>query len=275
MNNEDRSFTDAHMHLQDPRFDGARPAIVKAMLDAGVWRWAINATNEDDWPRVAELDIEYAEAEVCFGIHPWHVKSRREGWLERLRDILIDNRWAGVGEIGLDKWIRDHDLDDQEKVFRAQLELAVELNRPAMIHCLKCFGRMRDVLTDMKLPNGFRFLLHSYGGPKEMVEEFADLGAMFSFSGYFLEDRKADTREAFAAVPLDRLLIETDAPDMLLPAELEAVPLTAKADGKRINHPANLPVIYREVAKLRNLDETILMRQVAINFGWLFLECGK
>lgn len=271
----DRFFVDAHLHLQDERLYGIRDRVVEEMLQAGVARWVINGTKEDDWGRVAELAREHTEAVACFGLHPWQVKSRTPGWLERLREFLVTDPDAGVGEIGLDKWIRDHDLDDQEKVFRAQLELAVELDRPAMIHCLKCFGRLRDVLADTGLPDDYRFLLHSYGGPKALVEEFAELGAMFSFSGYFLEQRKTDTRDAFAAVPIDRLLIESDAPDMLLPTDLESIPLKSEADGdgdgKRLNHPANLPVIYREVAKLRNLDESELIRQVATNFDRLFV----
>jgi TatD DNase family protein len=271
MENADRFFVDAHLHLQDERLDPYREKIIDDLRAAGISRWVVNGTCEDDWEAVAQLAEKYPEVIPCFGLHPWKIKDRSEQWRERLCNYLERFPEAGIGEIGLDKWIRDHDLEDQELVLRDQLEFAVEYDRPTMVHCLRCFGTLRDLFVDFRnasgFPEEFHFLLHSYGGPKEMVEEFARLGAWFSFSGYFMEERKADTREAFAAVPLDRLLIETDAPDMPLPADLEAISLTTEEEGMRLNHPANLPIIYREVAKLRKLDNTSLMRQVAINFS--------
>ena len=275
------TYLDAHLHLQDERLAPHRENIVSCLRAAGISRWVVNGTCEDDWEAVAQLAEANSEVIPCFGLHPWKIENRSDQWRERLCGYLERFPEAGVGEIGLDKWIRDHDLEDQQWLAREQLEFAVEYDRPAMIHCLRCFGTLRDLLVDLRsasgFPDDFRFLLHSYGGPKEMVEGFAELGAYFSFSGYFLEERKADTRKAFAAVPIDRLLIETDAPDMPPPIDLEALPLTAEADadGKRLNHPANLPVIYRQVAKLRNLDEIDFMRQVAMNFAGLFAQRGE
>ena len=103
-----------------------------------------------------------------------------------------------------------------------------------------------------------------------MVEAFTELGAYFSFSGYFLEQRKAVTREAFAKVPIDRLLIETDAPDMPLPEVLVAHQLPTEQSSERLNHPANLPVIYQQVAELRGVEENELTKQIASNFSALF-----
>lgn len=269
----DAPYLDAHLHLQDERLAAHLDQIVGALRAAGISRWVVNATCEADWPAVARLAEDYAEVVPCFGLHPWKVKQRSEQWRKHLRQYLERFANAGVGEIGLDKWIRGHDLKDQSGVLRDQLEMAVEYDRPAMIHCLRCFGTLRNLLVDLRSARGFpgdlRYLLHSYGGPKEMVEEFAQLGGYFSFSGYFLEPRKTDTRKAFAEVPIDRLLIESDAPDMLLPIDLQAISLAADTDGTRLNHPANVPVIYRELAKLRKVDESCLARQVAVNFSSL------
>jgi TatD DNase family protein len=263
---------DAHLHLQDERLTPCRTQVIDDLRAAGIQRWVVNGTCEADWEAVAQLANEYPEVLPCFGLHPWQTKGRSEHWQAQLLDYLEKYPHAGVGEIGLDKWIRGYDLDDQEIVFRAQLELAVELQRPAMIHCLKCHGRLLEVLKDSNLPADYRFLLHSYGGPQEMVADFAKLGAMFSFSGYFLEERKAATRDAFAAVPIERLLIETDAPDMPLPEALLTATLPSNAGSKRLNHPANLPVIYLEMAKLCKLDENTVVQQVALNFGKLFRD---
>src|SRR5690606_11232155 len=116
--------------------------------------------------------------------------------------------------------IENPDLPAQEEVFVRQLELAAERNVPATIHCLKAWGRLNEILRAEKRP-ACGFLLHSYGGPAEMVRGFAGLGAFFSISGHFANERKSRQRETFRSVPLDRLLIETDAPDMPLPGELD------------------------------------------------------
>ena len=270
----DPPLIDAHLHLQDERLAPRLEKIIADLRAAGITRWVVNGTCEDDWKAVAQLAESYPEVLPCFGLHPWKIKERSDLWRERLREYLERFPDAGVGEVGLDKWIRDHDLEDQGMVLRDQLELAAELDRPAMIHCLRCFGTLRDLLVDFRnasdTPEHFRFLLHSYGGPREMVAEFAELGAWFSFSGYFLEERKAATREAFSDVPPERLLVESDAPDMPLPADLEAVVLEPQPGSRRVNHPANLPAIYRELAKLRGVDESALRRRTANNLDTLF-----
>ena len=113
------------------------------------------------------------------------------------------------------------------------------------------------------------FLLHSYGGSAEMIEPLAKLGASFSFPGYYMREAKGRQREAFIQVPPDRLLIETDAPDQLLPEELQEHMLN-DSEGNPINHPANLGAVYRFVAKM--LDEPLekLEARVEENFLRLF-----
>jgi TatD DNase family protein len=114
------------------------------------------------------------------------------------------------------------------------------------------------------------FLLHSYGGPVEMVAPLAALGAYFSFPGYYLHARKTRQRETFKRVPADRLLLETDAPDQPLPDQWVRYPLMDDNRGKPVNHPANLGVIYEKVAEW--LDEPVesLALRIEANFRRLF-----
>src|SRR6185503_12166563 len=109
------------------------------------------------------------------------------------------------------------------------------------------------------------FVLHSFGGPVEMVPAFAKLGAYFSFPGYFLHERKLRQRETFKQVPPDRLLIETDAPDQHLPEDKILHPLVG-ADGKPLNHPANLPAVYSGLAEFLGKNEAALTARVEENF---------
>jgi TatD DNase family protein len=169
----------------------------------------------------------------------------------------------------LDRWVKNHDLEQQQEVFVWQLRLAAERNLPVSIHCLQAWGTLLDVLRAEPRP-ACGFVLHSYGGSAELVAPLTELGAYFSLPGYFAHERKTRQRETFRLVPADRLLIETDAPDQLLPPERVQYPLTDAASGKPINHPANLGAVYRFAAELRHEPLDTLVKTVEENFQRLF-----
>jgi len=260
---------DAHNHLQDTRFDGRAAEVLALARTEGLVRMVVNGSCEEDWPSVLELARTHAEIIPSFGLHPWYVKERTGGWLETLRDFL-DRAPAAVGEIGLDRWIEGFDLPAQEEVFTAQMRVAAERNLPASIHCLKAWGRLYDLLKAGPRPER-GFVLHSFGGPVEMIKPLADLGAYFSLPGYFAHERKIRQREAFRRVPEDRLLIETDAPDQPLPDE-RVKHFVVAPDGKPINHPANIVAVYGFAAELlgRRLED--LAAGVEENFLRIFGE---
>lgn len=259
---------DAHNHLHDARLLPHRPAIFAALARLGVTRAVVNGTREDDWPAVAALAREHPWVTPSFGLHPWHVATRAPRWLARLRENLDALPRAAIGEIGLDRWITGHDPEVQSEVFTAQLALAAERNLPVTIHCLRAWGSLWDILRTHPLP-ARGFLLHAYGGPEEMVRGFAQRGAYFSFNAYFLHDRKAAQRAVFQHLPPDRLLIETDAPDLRPPDDHNAHPLHDPT-GAPLNHPANLALAYSALAQLRGLSLDTLSAQVAQNFARLF-----
>ena len=247
-------FFDAHNHLQALRFGGRQAELLAECPD--VARMVVNGCCEEDWPAVAALAEAHRQVLPSFGYHPWCIHERS------------DAHPAAVGEIGLDRWKEGLNYEGQEDVFVTQLRIAAERNLPASIHCLKAWGRILELLQEGPIPER-GFLLHSYGGPTEMVQAFAQLGAYFSFPGYFLRAAKGRHREAFKSVPADRLLIETDAPDQRLPDALNAYPLTDSA-GEPMNHPANLPVVYQGVAKILETPLVALAEQVEDNFERLF-----
>jgi TatD DNase family protein len=203
-----------------------------------------------------------------FGYHPWYVMERSPDWQAALLRHL-DAVPSAVGEVGLDRWVKDYDLEQQQEVFVWQLRLAAERSLPVSIHCLQAWGPLLDTLRAEPRPS-CGFLLHSYGGAPELVAPLAELGAYFSLPGYFAHERKTRQREAFRQVPRERLLIETDAPDQLLPPERVQYPLTDPTSGKAINHPANLGAVYRFAAELRDEPLEALARKVEENFQRLF-----
>ena len=259
---------DAHNHLQDPRLGSDVASLVATAAQEGVVRMVVNGSCEEDWPDVLALARKHAEVIPSFGYHPWYVKERTPGW----RDVLtraLDEVPSAIGEIGLDRWIKDHDLPAQEEVFVWQLRLAAERELPVSIHCLQAWGRMLELLQASPRP-ACGFLLHSYGGPPEMIPPLAKLGAYFSLPGYFAHERKERQRETFRHVPPARLLIETDAPDQLLPEERSRYPLTDPASGKPVNHPANLRAVYDFAAELFGEPVEQLAVRVEQNFRQLF-----
>ena len=259
---------DAHNHLQDERFGGRQQELAAASWSEGVQRMVVNGSGEADWPAVLALARSCPRILPSFGCHPWYVGERSADWRKNLVQFL-EAMPSAIGEIGLDRWKPDLAYDDQEEVFATQLRLAAERNLPVSIHCLQAWGRLFDLLRDNpRPPRGF--LLHSFGGPREMVPAFAKLGAYFSLPGYFAHDRKVRQRETFRHVPPDRLLIETDAPDQSLPLALNAHPLLDARTGQPLNHPANLGAVYRFAAGLFGEQVEPLAARVEENFRRLF-----
>lgn len=262
---------DAHNHLQDERFEGRQHALIEEARHAGVVRMVVNGSCVDDWPAVARLALQFPDmVQPSFGVHPWYVHEQPADWLQRLETFLEEFPRASVGEIGLDRWKTDLPWDGQMETFRAQLDLAARMNRPASIHCLKAWGPLLETLEAMPRP-ARGFLLHSYGGAPDLVRRLAALGAYFSLPGYFLHDRKSKQLETFRTVPRERLLIETDAPDQLPPGSVIQHPLHSPS-GSWLNHPANLAAIYTRAASAMGETPEAFARTIESNFLSLFGE---
>lgn len=258
---------DAHNHLQDPRLDPWRREIMESLETLGMGGSVVNGTSETDWQRVANLAETYSWVRPSFGLHPWHVKGRSKDWAEKLRDWLLRFPDAAVGEVGLDRWIQDPDVPAQLECFRTQLTLAAELDRAVTVHCLRAWGLVEEELRKgPPLTRGF--LLHSYGGPEEMIPGFVKLRAYFSLSPYFAHPRKEAQLAVFKAVPLDRLLAETDAPEMWPPESLNKNPLGDSS--QPLNHPANIRLSYEILAELRGMPVDDLAQQLNENACRLF-----
>jgi len=257
------SWIDAHNHLQDHRLGDATP-VIDAMKRTGVTRCIVNATREADWTAVENLADAHPDfVTPAFGIHPWHAHTAAPSWRDRLAALLEKHPQASIGECGLDQWISELSVDIQRSVFTDQLHLARELDRPVTIHCLKAWGELFEVFK--KTPPPPRFLMHSFGGSIEIARRLIPLGAYFSFSGYFLQPRKSAVLEVFRQFPQDRILLETDAPDMLPPQEFIRHPLPGNH-----NHPANLAAIGHGLAEALGTTPTALADLTRENTRALF-----
>ena len=243
-------FIDSHAHLQDKRLEAQLESVLVRAKESRVTYIVSNAISEADWPKLSELEHKHQAILACYGIHPWFVHERSPDWLPKLETILRNSR-SGVGEIGLDFRKTKANKDEQVEVFRTQLGLAATYHRPAMIHCLSAFKELRESLQALyPLPCGF--LLHGYGGSAELVPELLNLGAYFSFSGSVLKGDRNAAKKALQAVPLERLLVETDSPDMLPPLEFRHTLSSAQAP--EFNEPCHLGRILYGIAAIRGED---------------------
>ena len=259
---------DAHCHYQFAEVPYA--AVEQARAD-GVGQAMINGSAPSDWEDVAALGRRDPRNRVSFGLHPWDVPTAPEGWKEQLRAILLAHPTAGVGEMGLDRWVEGHDPIAQEAAFRVQLALAVELDRALTIHCVRAIGPLMDLVRALPLPRR-GFLLHSWNGPVELVPELVRRGAYFSFSAHHLRPTKADLRAQFAAaIPADRVLVETDAPALCPAPEYRRHELPPSPEGVEQNHPANLLRNIEEIARTRGLSVAETAALTNANFARLFL----
>src|SRR4051812_28730641 len=190
---------DAHNHLHDDRFGGRTGELMESARAVGVKLMVVNGSSEADWPAVLDLARRFPEVIPSFGYHPWYIRERSAKWEAALAEML-DAIPSAIGEIGLDRWIKDYDFEDQQKVFIEQLRLAADRNLPVSIHCLQAWGKLLEILKNEPRPK-CGFVLHSFGGPAEMIEELSALGAYFSLPGYFAHERKTRQRETFLRVP--------------------------------------------------------------------------
>lgn len=229
----------------------------------------VNGTRESDWDAVTLLCQEHPALRPAFGLHPWYVAQRTQRWEQTLTAFLDRHPQASIGEAGLDCWVAGHDIADQQRVFLRQWEMARERDIAITVHCVRAHEPLRQLLQ--KHPGPARgFLLHAYAGPPSLAEFFMECGAHFSFPPYFLHERKAPQRALFQSLPADRILVETDAPDLVPPAEHNRCPITHPDSGLPLNHPGNLAAACEALAALRGESLTNLAATVQENWRRLF-----
>ncbi|KAG1362364.1 putative metal-dependent hydrolase YabD [Cocos nucifera] len=288
---------DAHCHLQDPRIATVAPRLIRAALDSGVLRFAVNGVSEKDWHIVKQMSDEYPCIIPCFGLHPWYVAERSPDWLRLLKDFFASTPAAAVGEIGIDKGSHGKNIDftEQVEVFRQQLELAKELRKPVSVHCVQAFGDLLEILQQTgPFPAGV--VLHSYLGSAEMVSGLAKLGSYFSCSGHLTSMNTRKAKKMLKSVPLDRILIESDAPDGLSKWKTDSLLLVPEDDStsqeqqnqyenssveattlskEALNHPANISNVLNYVAMLLEMPEEELAELSYQNATRLFSYPGS
>jgi TatD DNase family protein len=230
---------DSHCHLQDERIEGRVDGIVDAAVRAGVSRVLCCGSREADWDGVARIGAGYRGVVTCaYGVHPLYAGDVGGGCMTKLEEYLTRDPSAAVGEIGLDHFAAPRNDAAQADIFIRQLEIAGRYERPVSIHCRKAWGDLLSILGGV---GGLRRggAIHSYSGPPDLVGELEKLGCYISFSGSITIPGNKRAAESLKKVSPERLLIETDSPDLL----------PSGAPGPH-NEPANITVVINRVAEI-------------------------
>jgi len=231
---------DTHIHLDAAEFDADRLPLIEAARNAGVAGFVVPAVDRSNFHAVEALAAEHDDICFALGIHPLYVMQAQEADLDTLDTRLAEGRAVAVGEIGLDHFVADVDHARQLAFFVAQLKLAKRHDLPVILHVRRAVDPILKQLRRIGVRGG---IAHAFNGSRQQAQVFMDLGFKLGFGGAMSYSGSTRIRELAATLPLDAIVLETDAPD--IPPEW--------AQGQR-NEPANL-VRYAEIlADLRGID---------------------
>ena len=268
MPNYNIKYFDAHCHLQDRRIGNDIGNVVLQMKRNSLCNVVCNGTSEKDWDDVKIIASNYDEVLPAYGIHPWYLKDVSDDWKDKLVCYLESHDYSSVGETGLDKNVSgEFSYELQKSMLCEHLEVANRLSKPISLHCVKAWSLLLDSLNScpkIDIP----VVMHSFSGSKDVMKHLIKYNTYFSFSGAITKQYNTKTRDVLLDVPVDRLLLETDAPDMIPEKQLLIDNGIATLE---CNLPSNIVLIAEYVADVLNVAKQELAVQLENNFKKVFL----
>ncbi|GHA70660.1 TatD family hydrolase [Cognatilysobacter bugurensis] len=231
-------YVDTHSHVDVDAFDADRGAVLDRASAAGVLRHVVPAIDAAGWPRLREVCQEHEGLFPAYGLHPMFLDAHRDCDVDSLRDWLARERPVAVGECGLDFFVDSLDRDRQSRLFDAQLRLAREFDLPVIVHARRAVDA---AIAALRRVGGLRGVVHSFSGSLQQAEALAKLGFLLGLGGPVTYERANRLRRLAADVPLEWLVLETDAPDQP----------DCCHRGER-NEGMHLPFVAATIARLRN-----------------------
>lgn len=239
------NWIDAHCHLADPRYDGKLDDVIRRSKEANVYQWLQGGTCPEDWARQKQLRKTYGDGVLLsFGLHPWWVARTCEKGAGSMLDTLANEASGAmaIGEVGLDGSSRFHGTEGlQREVFKAQLQLAKQCDKPVILHVVKAHEAALAALESVgPFPRGG--MVHAFSESIVLAQKYWSLGFLISVGAAAL--RKDTAREMVAHLPAEVLAIETDSPDQL--------PTFLSLPAASLNEPCYLVRIAEKVGELRS-----------------------
>ena len=245
-------FTDTHCHLDAAEFGNTQADVVRNAVASGVNRIVIPSVARSNFDSVRKLCEQHPICSPAYGIHPMYTDDAVPGDLDTLRDYLTRHKPVAIGEIGLDFFIPHYNQTRQEHFFVEQLKLARDFDLPVLLHIRRAQDTILKHLRQIKVRGG---IAHAFNGSRQQADEFIKLGFKLGFGGAMTYSRATKLRQLAATLPLDSIVLETDAPD-IPPDFLErGMP----------NEPKYLPRIAQTLAELRGMPVADIARATTEN----------
>ncbi len=231
---------DSHCHLDFSAFDADRGQVLEHAISLGVEKIIVPGVMRKSWGNIKRCCEQYPQLYPCYGLHPYFIEQHSEDDLQRLDRWLRDEHPVALGECGLDFFLKDLDRDKQHYYFEQQLDLALAHQLPVVIHARKS---TEHIVQAIKKRPGLRGMIHSYSGSYEQAVKLIDLDFYLSFGGPVTNPNASKLRKLVQSLPLECLLVETDAPDQPI----------YQAASKR-NEPACIVQVVEAIAELHDTD---------------------
>lgn len=254
---------DTHTHLDFPDFDADRDAVLERCRALGVEKLVVLGVYQANWQRLWDLVQKEDGLHAAFGLHPIYLQQHRPEHLTELRgwlELLAGHpKLCALGEFGLDWYLEGLDREGQQALFEAQLALAAEFALPALLHVRRAHAATIATLKRYRLPRGG--IVHAFAGSAEEAREYLKLGFRLGLGGAATWPQANRLRKVVAQLPLEAIVLETDAPDM-----------APSMHAGRRNSPEYLPEICAVLAGLRGIAAEELAAASSRNayelFGW-------
>jgi len=253
---------DSHCHIDLDAFDSDRDIVLKNALEAGVKRFLVPGLYNAQFAKLLALKQRYQQIDIALGLHPYFLKMQDEAntqaMLNELSNLasVYQNQYIAFGETGLDGSLA-LDMAYQEEILRFQLNLCNIYKKPVILHHRKSHNPLIRLLKEQKYQRGG--ILHAFSGSYHEAKTYIDMGFLLGVGGTITYSRASKTRYSIAKLPLDKLVIETDSPDM---------PLNG-FQGQR-NQPSQLSLVVDVLAELKKISSQEVEQQTTINYLTLF-----
>ncbi|MEG3192595.1 TatD family hydrolase [Lysobacter sp. D1-1-M9] len=247
---------DTHCHLDAGEFDGDRAAVIERARAAGVTRQIVPAIQADHWPALKAVCTGAPGLFPAYGLHPMWLAKHREPHIAELREWIERERPVAVGECGLDYFVEGLDRTGQSHYFEQQLRLARDFELPVIVHARRALD---EVLAALRRFAPLRGVVHSFSGSLQQAERLWEQGFLLGLGGPVTYERAQRLRRVASQVPIECLLLETDAPDQP----------DAGHRGQR-NEPARILHVLDTIAELRGIDRAELAAATTANAERLF-----
>jgi len=231
---------DSHCHLDDDRLDDLRDEVMAEAAALGVARMIVPATTANRWEKVKQLCDRHTGLHPAYGLHPMFVEQHQAAHLRELDEWLERERPVAVGECGLDFFTSRIDEKWQKQLFQEQLQLADNHGLPVIVHVRKAMDEVISLLRRQARHGG---VVHSFAGSEQQARQLYDLGFKLGIAATVGFERARKLRAVVAAMPLDALLLESDAPDQ-----------PGGAHRGQLNRPAYIVEHLQTMADLRQLE---------------------